>query len=385
MSSWTRSNFQAFALETDPDLRTPPPSRRTRTRIPKKAAAAWWQGPIGLVVAIGGGALALLVVFGLTFLMPAKDGKIRVEIRDPQVEIGVKGTDIVLKAANSGDEVSLPPGETMLTLRRGDVHFEAKKFLLKPAATVTVDVRMQAGWLEIRVDQTLVGRVRPTAETAATAAATEAGSQPNANTMAETDTKSLFDGQTLAGWRGLTSEALPVGWKVVEGAIVTPGSATSLATVDEYSDFELDFEWKVAPGANGGVFYGCQGKTRNSYPAAPEYQIVDNRLHPNGRNPKTSAASIYGVYAPTEDATKPAGAWNQGRIVVRGAEIEHWVNGKKVLSCTKGSPDWRERAAQAGSLGSDPEFSQVGPGRIVLQSNTSEVQYSNIRLKNLSR
>ncbi len=378
----TTEGFQSFAVDTDPDLQPAAPSRRTRTRIQKKTAQVWWQGRIGMT-AIGGSVLALLVLCGIFFSMPERDGTIRVDIRDPQVEIGIKGTDIVLKAANKGDEIALPPGEKALFVRRGQVHFETKGFMLNSAETATIDARILAGWLEIKVNQTLVGRARPSSADDATATETE--NQPNADNVTEPKGKPLFDGQTLAGWRGLTSDALPPGWKVMEGAIVTPGSATSIATVDLYSDFELDFEWKVAPGANGGIFYGWQGKTRNTYPAAPEYQIVDNVLHPNGRNPKTAAASIYGMYAPTEDASKPAGEWNQGRIVVRGAEIEHWLNGKKVLSCTKGSPDWRQRATQAGPLGSDAEFSEVGPGRIVLQSNTSEVQYCNIRLKSPSR
>jgi hypothetical protein len=81
-------------------------------------------------------------------------------------------------------------------------------------------------------------------------------------------------------------------------------------------DFELRFESKIAEGGNSGVYYR---------PGQYEYQVLDNQRHRDGKNPRTNAASIYGAVAPSRDATRPPGQWNEGRIVCQGSRIEHWL------------------------------------------------------------
>ena len=57
-------------------------------------------------------------------------------------------------------------------------------------------------------------------------------------------------------------------------------------------------------------------------------QVLDNKVHGDGKNPRTSAASLYFCMAPSHDATKPVGQWNTGRIVCKGSVIQHWLNGR---------------------------------------------------------
>src|SRR5262249_9586955 len=96
-------------------------------------------------------------------------------------------------------------------------------------------------------------------------------SQSNQLTAAEhaAGWRLLFDGRTLAGWRGLGYDTVPTAhWVVVDGAIkkIASGDVARVAdgrplvggdlmTVDSFADFELSFEWKVTPGANSGVKY----------------------------------------------------------------------------------------------------------------------------------
>ena len=54
-------------------------------------------------------------------------------------------------------------------------------------------------------------------------------------------------------------------------------------------------------------------------------------MHVDGKNPRTSAASLYFCMAPSHDATKPPMQWNTGRIVCKGTVILHWLKGKKVI------------------------------------------------------
>ncbi len=145
--------------------------------------------------------------------------------------------------------------------------------------------------------------------------------QPNALTEDEVAAgfELWFDGKTLDGWKHGGN------WKVDEsGAIAREGKGGSLvyAVKKIPDDFELRFEWKVGPGSNSGVYYR---------PSQYEYQILDNSKHADGKNPRTSAASLYFCMQPSRDATKPVGEWNTGRIVCKGTVVQHWLNGEKVV------------------------------------------------------
>ena len=59
----------------------------------------------------------------------------------------------------------------------------------------------------------------------------------------------LFDGKTAAGWRGYRQQALPGGWQAIDGALTRVGQAGDIVTIDEFGDFELTLEWKLAPTA----------------------------------------------------------------------------------------------------------------------------------------
>ena len=200
--------------------------------------------------------------------------------------------------------------------------------------------------------------------------------------------QSLFDGKTFAGWSSVGGKGIQLDWKIEDGSIVATGGKALIATTKEYSDYELEWEWQVGPGANGGVHYAWHGQTVESpydgtLVVAPEYQIVDNEGHPNGKRPESTAGSMFGMFAPTEQAARKVGQWNQARLVVRGAEIEHWLNGKMVLRYTLGGEAWNAQLAKA-RRGTVPEFGKSGPGRIALQSNTGIVRYRNIRIRPLA-
>lgn len=199
--------------------------------------------------------------------------------------------------------------------------------------------------------------------------------------------KLLFDGKTFDGWRAYKGKEVPDKWKILHGALVLkPGDGKhggDIMTVDEFDNFELRLEWRISRGGNSGLMYRVTEEADAPYGSGPEYQILDNANHPDGRDPKTSAASCYALYAPSKDATRPVGEWNKTRLVVNGKHVEHWLNDVKVVSYEIGGDDWNTRVA-ASKFKEWKQFAKANKGHIDLQDHGNEVAYRNIKIRRLS-
>ncbi|MET0553232.1 MAG: DUF1080 domain-containing protein [Vicinamibacteria bacterium] len=195
----------------------------------------------------------------------------------------------------------------------------------------------------------------------------------------------LFDGKSTEAWRpyGKGTPITECGWAVTGGTLhALPDSATKcdLTTRASFADFDLELEWKVSPGGNSGVMYDVAETEKPSYHTGPEMQVLDDGGHPDGKNPKTSAGSLYALVAPTGKTLKPVGEWNQARLVKKGAHVEHWLNGAKVAEYELGSPALTALIADS-KFKDMPRFAREGKGRIVLQHHGQEVWFRNVRVK----
>ncbi len=160
--------------------------------------------------------------------------------------------------------------------------------------------------------------------------------------VAAGDFRSLFDGRSLEGWRTLERDNGEGRWLVEDGLITPTGKPGDLATVDEFGDFELVFEWRIAALGNSGVFYRVpQGEA--PVQAAVEYQLADNARKPSQEFPDRRNGAAYGLYSPLADASKPVGEWNESRVAARGTHVEHWLNGVKVGEYDTAGEDWEQR------------------------------------------
>jgi hypothetical protein len=184
----------------------------------------------------------------------------------------------------------------------------------------------------------------------------------------------LFDGKSLDGWEDPSQENPPGNaWIVQDGCIKAtslPRLREDLFTRETFNDFELKFEWKISEGGNSGVKYRIQdravlteGKTNpdaarfedkvdyellhrvsdrksltpkdkiEEYVVAFEYQIIDNQGHPDAANDTNrQTGAIYGLVEPSTQSSLPVGQFNQSRIVLRGNQVEHWLNGNKIVN-----------------------------------------------------
>jgi hypothetical protein len=201
------------------------------------------------------------------------------------------------------------------------------------------------------------------------------------NTSSQGEWRSLFDGTNTSAWRGYKSQDFPAGWKIVDGALTKSGNVPDILTRDRFGDFELEFEWKIGQGGNSGFFIRGTEEYDQIYWSAPEYQLLDDVGHPDGKNRITAAGSVFALYPVAAGIVKPAGEWNSSRIVARGPHVEHWLNGRKVAEYEQWSADWDAHVA-ASKFKSFPNFGKSKEGYIGIQGDhPGDLSLRNIRIR----
>lgn len=193
----------------------------------------------------------------------------------------------------------------------------------------------------------------------------------------------LFDGTSTRGWRGYRSPTMPAGWAAVDGALTRVSQTSDIITVDQFGSFELRLSWRIPPGGNSGIMYHVTEQGDAPYTSGPEMQVLDDSGHGDGRNRLTSAGALYGLYPAPAGVVHRAGEWNDVRIIIRGAHVEHWLNGQKIVETELWSPEWN-RLVAASKFSQWPEFGLARRGHIALQGDhDGAVQYRAIRIREL--
>lgn len=195
--------------------------------------------------------------------------------------------------------------------------------------------------------------------------------------------RTLFDGTSVAAFRGYRSDTMPSGWHITDGLLEKSGSVEDLVTRDKFGDFELSFDWKLGPGGNSGVMYRVTEEYDHPYWSGPEYQLLDDALHPDGKSRLTAAGSDYGLYPAPAGVVKPANEWNSSLLVVKGNHVQHWMNGQKLLEYDLLSPDWEARV-KASKFGAWPNYGRARSGFIAIQGDHDGVlALRNIRIRTI--
>jgi hypothetical protein len=205
----------------------------------------------------------------------------------------------------------------------------------------------------------------------------------------------LFDGKTSAGWVGAYKNSFPAkGWQMQDGVLsVLPSDGAEstnggdIVTQEQFSAFDLSFDFKLAPGANSGVKYFVTLSEGNTGSAIGlEYQLLDDKLHPDakmGRDGNRTLASLYDLIPAQkqERFVNQPSQWNRGRIVVHADnKVEHYLNGIKVLEYVRGSQAYRNLVAIS-KYKTWPSFGEASAGRILLQDHGNAVSFRSIKIK----
>jgi hypothetical protein len=151
-------------------------------------------------------------------------------------------------------------------------------------------------------------------------------------------------------------------------------------TDEEFANFELALEWKIAPGGNSGIMFRVTEDAEATYHTGPEMQVLDDSAHEDGLSRLTAAGSNYALHPAAAGVVRPAGEWNAVRLVVNGAHVEHWLNGVKVVDYDLWTPAWDSLVA-ASKFAEWPGYGRAPKGHIVLQDHGDQVAYRNIRIK----
>jgi hypothetical protein len=205
----------------------------------------------------------------------------------------------------------------------------------------------------------------------------------------------MFDGKTTDGWRGYNLPAFPEkGWVVEDGMLHVIGSGRGEAGGGgdilfdkKFSNFELSLEWKVSEGGNSGIFYLAQEIPGEPvWKSAPEMQILDNEKHPDaklGVNGNRAAGSLYDLIPGDMEVVKPAGEWNQVKILVYKGTVIHYVNGKQVLEYHLWTDDWNKMVLNSKFKDYPWFLNTAAEGYIALQDHGDDVWFRNIKIKEM--
>jgi hypothetical protein len=195
--------------------------------------------------------------------------------------------------------------------------------------------------------------------------------------------RSLFDGTSTSAWRGYHEQTFPAGWHIVDGTLTKTGSVHDIITRDQFGNFEVALDWKLDPGGNSGVFYRGTEEYDYIYWSGPEYQLLDDAGHPDGKNRLTSAGSAFALYPSPAGVVHPAGRWNSTLIVVNGNNVQHWLNGQKLLEYYLGSPDWEARV-KASKFKDWPHYGLASRGHISIQGDhDGTLSIRNVRIREI--
>ncbi len=165
---------------------------------------------------------------------------------------------------------------------------------------------------------------------------------------------SLFDGETLFGWK-MASQA---NWHVANGEIrADQGERGLLRTTSQFDDYELVLDFKGSLTTNSGVFLRTSPQPKKVVADCYELNICSPANH------EFSTGALVG--RATTELKCDESAWHQFRILADGDRIKVWIDGEKSVDYTDPKP--------------------LGRGFIGLQFNSGAVAFRKIRIKPLNQ
>lgn len=207
------------------------------------------------------------------------------------------------------------------------------------------------------------------------------------------ETYTLFNGLDLSGWVSETGKE-PTGWKVESGLLrlIDPQNGSDLLSSKQFTNYILTFEWRLGFAGNSGIKYKIEQPNGKGW-IGLEYQIQDDVHVKDGKIATRKTASLFDVL-PASVSSKaslypvpvtpiPSGKFRQGKIVVFGKQVEHWIDGECVLKFTIGSKEWEKAKAQS-KFQKQKSFGYVVTSPILLQAHGYPIDFKSINIQTIT-
>jgi hypothetical protein len=217
---------------------------------------------------------------------------------------------------------------------------------------------------------------------------------PAMNTLTNEEKKEgwelLFDGESTKGWHKYGNKPVGQAWKVVDGTLYFDSTYKAkedggdIVTENEFDNFHLKYDWKIAVNGNSGVIFYAQEDSKYTWPweTGPEMQVLDNNGHPDAKIIKHRAGDLYDLISSSKETVKPAMEWNTAEIKSVNGKLDLYLNGENIVSTTMWDDNWRKLIAGS-KFKIRPDFGKYQKGRIGLQDHGNNVWFRNIKIKRM--
>ena len=180
--------------------------------------------------------------------------------------------------------------------------------------------------------------------------------------------RSLFNGKDLTGWKG-------EGYVVEDGAISCTPKGRNLMTEETFSNYVLEFDFQLTPGANNGLGIHYPGTGDGAY-TGMEIQVLDNTAEKyKDLKEYQFHGSIYTLAPAKKSGLKPVGEWNHQQVTVNGSKVKVVLNGETILDVNLDELSKK-----------DPKHEGVKrrAGHIAWLGHGDKVSYKNIRIAEIA-
>lgn len=191
--------------------------------------------------------------------------------------------------------------------------------------------------------------------------------------------KLLFDGKSATSLKSRSSGEFPDnGWEIADGMLAGISEGEEATTPDQYSAFDLQFEFKTEEGAKGGISYFSGSEVPGL-----EYSIVDSDTSKTAMHSASVRGLMHAAPVPKHPANLVPTPWNRGRITADAdGKVAHWLNGTKLLEYERGSEEFAVHVAKS-EYADIKDFGLAEQGPITFKVDRGAVHFRSMKIKEI--